>query len=435
MNIVKIRIDFYDTEQRKLIRKNYPTDFEILKNFEGKTIEVPLEDFKTYAFFRHQYTKSDGTSATFIDLQEFAQNWGHYNLYFKPLDNGALVSTSQKLQTISKSLRETTVLTEGKSWDRIPTDVSEMLGVAGGLSVASIIYGFIQADWQKIPETNKHKDFDYSIASCLPGRCINIEAKGSVVENNSLKPVSVSKHKRDITDKKADAGFTSKYGTTRDICIGIITVADAQRNLQAWLVDPPVDELQMPPEKAKLLKRLYFYYSILRLISKRSYLTLTLANRIKAIEQISDYASLNGVPLLDYDMKKIRITTHFVVAHSSDSTNQAIGKAFIIDETVHFIGLHRKTIKTIIDQDFNKILNLRESPSTEVRSLNCKIDRQKDDAFISPNNPNIQLIFEQKAEARHIYLAMKSDMIMNSAGICVAREPLMSPDSQLTMSF
>lgn len=58
MGTVKIKVDFYDKKQRELIEKNFPKNFEVIKKFEGKFIELPIEDFKTYAFFRHQNSEN-----------------------------------------------------------------------------------------------------------------------------------------------------------------------------------------------------------------------------------------------------------------------------------------------------------------------------------------------------------------------------------------
>ena len=208
MSIVKIKVDFYDNEQKKLIEKNFPKDFELLKEFDGKTIDISLEDFKTYAYFRHQYIKIGGKHQTFLDLKSVAQNWGHYDTYFGLQDDKLVNIYPERIEA---------------------TDASEMIGVAGGLAVASEIYGLTQADWTKIPITTAHKDFDFSHTSSIAGRFINIEAKGSVADDNSAKESSVSNLKSNILGKKKDDGFKKKYDYSRDSCIGIITVAEIGR--------------------------------------------------------------------------------------------------------------------------------------------------------------------------------------------------------------
>ncbi len=180
MSKIKIKVDFYNQKQKELIEKNFPEDFKLIDKFNGKTIDVSLEDFKTFAYFRHQF-KIKGRFASFLELKPMAQNWGHYDNYFG-LQGDKLVNIFPD--------------------DRIEaTDVSEMLGVAGGLSVASAIYDFTLADWTKIPIIGEHKDFDFAHISCLRDRFINIEAKGSIIDDNGYKTAAVSQHKGDILEK------------------------------------------------------------------------------------------------------------------------------------------------------------------------------------------------------------------------------------------
>jgi hypothetical protein len=331
VSTVKIKVDFYNKKQRELIEKNFPQDFEVIKKFEGKFVDLPIEDFKTYAFFKHQSSEN----LSFQSLSRFAQNWGHYDLYYNLTEEGKLLNVYPD--------------------DKIDSsDVSEMIGVAGGLSVASAIYGLTQADWTKIPITNKSKSFDFNRESAIEGRVINVEAKGSIVPNNSEKHENVLQHKFKIIEKKKDDGFRSKQ-TTRDSNIGIITVADRNNFLQAWLVDPVVDDFEIAPRKLKLLKRLYFYYSILKFISKRAYVTITLANRIRTIELTDDYEKLDNLPLLNYDFEKLQVSESFINTHSSDTKKRTVGNVVIVDNEVFFIGLEISVINIIVNQNFSDI--------------------------------------------------------------------------------
>lgn len=403
MDIVKIKVNFYDEEQKSLIKTHFPNDFELLQKFEGKTIDISLEDFKTYAFFRHQYIKSGGKHQTFLDLKDIAQNWGHYDTYFE--------LQGDKLVNIYPERIEA-------------TDASEMLGVAGGLAVASTIYGFIQADWTKIPITNAHKDFDFSHTSSTGVRFINIEAKGSVSDDNSAKESSVSNLKGNILGKKKDKGFKEKYDFTRDSCIGIITVADKKKNLQSWLVDPIIDDFNSSPEKVKLLKRLYYYHSIFRLLSKRSYLTITLANRIKTIELTYDYKNLDKIPLLNYSFDKIPLTDSFISSRSRTKDKKIIGNTFIIDKAIYFIGIETDLIHSIINQNFNEILSLKTNSFTKLLTLVCKIPKYKGQDFFSSDNSKIKLTKQQEKNENYIHFEMDTDVIKNTSGLCIARQKL-----------
>lgn len=401
MNNIKINVNFYDSDQRKQILKNFPKDFEIIKEFDGKTIDISLEDFKTYAFFRHQFIKTGGVHQTFLDLKPFAQNWGHYDTYFEVQGDKLVNIYPERIEA---------------------TDASEMIGVAGGLAVASKIYGLTQADWTKIPITTAHKDFDFSHTSSISGRFINIEAKGSIANNNKAKESSVSNLKSNILLKKEDDGFRKKYNYNRDCCIGIITVADKTNHLQSWLVDPTIDDFESSPEKVKILKRLYFYHSILRLISKRSYLSVCLANRIKAIECTSDYNKLDKVPLLNYNFDKIQLTDSFINSRTTTKDKKIIGNTFIIDNVIYFVGIETDIIYSIINQSFSDIVSLKTPPSTEFSTLSCKISKDRNQEFFFTNNSSIKLTNQQVKDGNLIHFDMEVDIIKNSSGICIARQ-------------
>jgi hypothetical protein len=403
MSIVKIKVNFYDKEQKDLLEKNFPKDFELLKKYDGNTIDISLEDFKTYAYFRHQFIKSTGKHQTFLDLKPIAQNWGHYDSYFE-LQGDKLVNVyPERIEA---------------------TDVSEMIGVAGGLAVASEIYGLTQADWTKIPITTAHKDFDFKHTSCISDRFINIESKGSVADNNSAKESSVSNLKNNILEKKKDDGFKKKYDYGRDTCIGIVTVADKTNNLQSWLVDPPIEDLESSPEKVKLLKRLYFYHSIFRLMSKRSYLSITLANRIKAIELTSDYKNLDKVPLLNYSFDKIQLTESFINSRSRTKDKKVIGNTFLIDKAIYFIGIETDLINPIIYQNFDEILSLKTKTSTELTTLSCKISKRRGQDLSSLDNLKIKLTKQQDEDENYIHFEMNAEVIKNSSGLCIAQQKL-----------
>lgn len=403
MSIVKIKVDFYDKEQKGLIKKNFPKDFELLKKFDGKTIDISLEDFKTYAYFRHQYIKNGGKHQTFLDLKSVAPNWGHYDTYFK--------LQGDKLVNIYPGRIEA-------------TDASEMIGVAGGLTVASKMYGLTQADWTKIPIISVHKDFDFNHTSCITDRFINIEAKGSVADDNSAKESSVSNAKGSILAKKKNDGFKKKYDYSRDSCIGIITVADKTKNLQSWLVDPTIDDFESSPEKVKLLKRLYFYHSIFRLLSKRSYLSITLANRIKTIELTSDYKNLDKIPLLNYNFDKIQLTESFISSRSRTKDKKIIGYTFLINKAIYFIGIETDLINSIINQNFDEILSLKTKPSTEFLTLSCKISKRRGQDLFSLENSKIKMTKQQDEGENYIHFEIDVDVIKNTSGLCIARQKL-----------
>ncbi|WP_243349454.1 hypothetical protein [Parabacteroides sp. FAFU027] len=402
MASVKIRIDYYDQEQKGLIQNNFPKDFDVIEKIAGKTISIPLEDFKTYAFFRHKHSLN-GKESSFIDLKEMAQNWGHYDLYLELDERGALINKFPG-EIIEAN------------------DVSEMIGIAGGLSVASTLYGFTQADWTKIP-ISKHKDFDFNRISSLEERFINIETKGSIIPDNSKKSSSVSNHKNSIIGKKLDPKFINRRPISNNTNIGIITVADRNHNLQAWLVDPPIRSFDISPKKTRLLKRLYFYHSIIRYITERSHLTIALADRIKAIENTNDYMHLNKVPLVNGGFNKIELSESFVNFKAYNLEKEILGNTYSYDSHIFFLGISKDIVDIIISQDFNRILEIKTVPFTQSLILDCKKSKNEWRKSDMKDSLNITLSSNLK-DTQYIHFKMKTDILQSTSGLCIGRQKL-----------
>ncbi len=398
MTLVKIKISFYDTDQRDLIEKHFPQDFALLEPLEDGFIKVPLEDFQTYSFFKHQ-TDADGYR-TFLDLSKVSHNWSEYFLYFK----------------YDPSTENLTNIYPGRIDG---TNIPETLGIAGGLSVASSIHGLTQADWHNIG-IKKHKDFDFRRLACINDRYINVEAKGTINEDNAKKSPAVSNHKKLILGKKSDPKFSTKYDYTQDSCLGIITVADRKNSLQSWIVDPIFDVQNIQPRKLKLIKRLNFYYSILRLISKRSYITIVLANRIKILEQVTDFESLSKIPLMNSNFDKLSLSSSFINSRASNGDKSVIGKSIIIKKNeLFFIGIHINFINTIISQNTEEILELSNKSNTSIQVINCRIKNTRDlEDVLRRNNISSE---STKNDDSYLNFSVNMTLIANSAGLYVAR--------------
>ncbi len=190
------------------------------------------------------------------------------------------------------------------------------------------------------------------------------------------------------------------------------------------MVDPNIDNFDGSPEKYKLLKRLYFYLSVLRLISKRSYLSITLANRIKAIERIQDYKSLNNLPLINYNFEKIQLTNSFIKSRSINRDKTIIGKTFILNQYIYFIGIDIDMIYRIIDQNFEQILTLKTISSTNSTTLSCNMSKYKGKTIFSSESSKIRLQKQQAENETYIFFDMDVELIKNTSGLCIARQKL-----------
>lgn len=355
MRKVKIDVDFYDANEQKDFETNYPSVYGVLKDYTGKSIEVPYADFQTYFIFRQQSDRSG--YITFNDLSKKVKSqWVMFKDYYN-YDNSL-----KKFNSILENNNEI-------------NEISESLGVAGALSVASKIFlNLTQADWKRIPKNNKNKDFDYEHIASDGNRFIVIEAKGSIVKNNErLSPLS--NHKASIKKKKNDVVFLSKYPKSKYLYFGAITAADMIHDLKLRFVDPPFEGVHYDPKKYKLLANLYYYLDIAKIISPRSYLTLLLANRIQTIENIEDYEKLNNVPLVNASFEKIAISDNFIKSKSHSKNGDIIGNIIATDaDTLVFIGTTKNILYDLIEQDFSKFLYAEtKTPSELFTDLDCTL--------------------------------------------------------------
>lgn len=343
---VEIIFDYYDDIEKDKFKKNYPDLFQAIDKIYGNPISIPLEDLKTFFLFRHQ----NSTLANYQSFSDFhkklAKYWGYFDDHFS-------------YDPHTKSFSST----------HIPNDtveLAESIGVAGALAISSKIFlGVTQADWRKIPIL-KSKDLDFKHLASDLNKYLVVESKGSITENNRVKTSKISNHKSSILDKKSDPLFREKYSKNRDVCYGIITVADMSNTLRSWIVDPPTPLQKMNPTKYKLLSRLYYYNDFIRFISTRSYLSLLLPSRIKDVENVTNWTDLNDKPIVDYNFRKITLSYYFINSRSNFTFKGItyIGATYLVDEMIYFTGLSITLLNILINQNFESIINYKTDPSS-----------------------------------------------------------------------
>ncbi len=175
---IRVNVAYYDKAEQAAFTEALGRDI-----LDGPTREViiPTPDFCTY----YQYYKLRKGVLGYSSHAEMAKRWFD-----------TLHEWGGQVEFVDGSIR----LVEAKGTSRGTT---ERLGEAIGLSVASSLHDLHEGDWARIPETNARKTFDFKYPLASDGqRFIEVEAKGAAVENNRLKPPSVSTHKRSIKEKK-----------------------------------------------------------------------------------------------------------------------------------------------------------------------------------------------------------------------------------------
>ncbi|MCW7490853.1 hypothetical protein [Leptospira meyeri] len=329
---MKIKVLIKDNDL-KLFRnsKNYFNQFlSKFQDYLTNEFTLSKSKFFTYALF-YEYTEEDGWD-TYKKLErKLSTRISYYEDYFDPQNKTSL--------------------------KRSPTNnVTELLGVAASLSIVSDFLGLSEADFKKIPETNKFKTLDYEleISACNGKEIILVESKGTTDS------ASLHKHYKSIKDKKK-VQKGKKKGVKRHK-IGIIFDASYKKNSESsiTIVDPPEETEHTDPKFIQLLNRLNYYQSIIQHISKGK-LNIALSNRLSELPIIkgnwNDLAEnvlkgANGKPIgSNYIIgKKIQINDNITF----------FGRSYKIEKDRSlFIGLDREIVDLIIKQNFEGILGYK----------------------------------------------------------------------------
>lgn len=232
---------------------------------------------------------------------------------------------------------------------------TERLGVALGLCVINSLHGLTMADWKKIPE-EAVTTFDFEISIASTGNIfVQVENKGSVVENNDKKASTISKHKANILEKKFNARQKAHgnpvlyYGT-----IGVLDNRPAS-TAKVLLVDPPISNTNMDPLKTKLLKRLNYYLQEFKHVGLRNEITAALQTRISQIQSHDNWRNFDKVAL------PIRSNANYLQNPQSVliNKNAGYGKVFSSKnaKSTIIVAFDREIIRAIIQQNFEKICN------------------------------------------------------------------------------
>ncbi|GEM_PF-6969123 len=357
-------VDFYDQSEKNLFGKNFPEEFQLFEQNLGQ-ISLSYEEFRTYSQFRHQNAKIS-CFKSYLDIeQKVNQLAGTLESYltFDDIDNKLYSKYSDNNEI---------------------NEVSEQLGVGGILAYLSNIYGLTHADWQKIDITG-YKDFDFDSTSINGfSKILVTEAKGTVQTDNSLKG-NASQHRTSIKEKKKDDHFKEKYKSV-DLLIGGITVADPKNHLKLWLVDPPAFGVSNPNfnRKVQLLKRLIYYSNLINHISSRTYISLSLKNRIEALKAIISIEPLDGLLLINGRGQKLSLSETFVNSHSHIGRS-IIGRVTLLSENrAVFMGLEDDYFAKLIEQNFDKVLSMKSVPRSFNTTINCFLPLNKaSDKFTS----------------------------------------------------
>jgi len=409
---IEVDVRFYnDDQERQLL--TYP-QADAIRAAVNNGVTVPTANFLTYYLFHRKRLglPGYGNYSTIARRIDRALNHLHDSITF----TGTTIATTSGVE---QQLRE----------------VSEHVGEAIGLSVISHIHGLICADWQVIPEQpGRHgvSTFDFSLASNESGT-IEIETKGTSVENNEYQSATVSNHKSAILAKKLQIRSlqaSRNYPTSGNIRYGTIAAVDPCRNhkVRCWLLDPPPHAEHLDPYLRRILIRMRFLRDWISFVSPRSHLAAALAMRVLDLESVDDPGALDGVPLIrpngeQYDYRPSGGQPSSFFSAKSRIVNGPVGGIVLqlSQNSLYFVGIQEELIVLSTKQEFTQIGAFRHPhPGSIRKTVRCVFTPARFDRLMLPS----EIRDRRRESGGYVSLDVDGDIYYNDSGIVFGSLPL-----------
>lgn len=362
---IQVEVGFYDDEEeRKLLA--YPSA-SLMQALVSQPLRIPQAEFLTYYLFHHIKVGKPG----YRDYRSVAQK---VHLWLSAIGE-CIDYDDGSVRTPHGAARQL-------------TEVTEHVGEAIGLSVMNRIHGLTEADWAPIPEQRGRSakpSFDFQIAS--DGRhFVQVETKGSSVEDNRTLSDAVKAQKRKIDKKKAK--LASLAADDQDpypasLCYGTIAVVDGRKdgNVRCLLTDPPSEQMDEDPVRFRLLSRISHLLDWIYFLSPRSALAAALATRLADLQTLKNPFELDGVPLLRGTSEPFDIES-YGMGHWSHSTFMA-SKSRVVDRpaggmviqlskrNLFFIGIREELLAIAAKQSFDVISRYKAEVGSIEQTVEC----------------------------------------------------------------
>ena len=250
-----------------------------------------------------------------------------------------------------------------------------------------------EADWDRIPAKGGRgafSVFDYSREARASGlnHIVQLEAKGTVVEDARHHSQTTRTHRRKIEEKKSKIETresTKDYPYPADIRYGTIgsigTLPEGQ--LRCWLVDPEGEGDDGDAGRHRLLSRIRFLRDWITVLSKRSTFAAALNTRLAAIETIDNPFELDRVPLLrgsgelfeEAPWEPGGRTSGWLSTKSRVVDGPAGGMVVQRQDRLIFVGIRQDLITLAATQDFKNILDYEAECATVDKVVRCLIPK------------------------------------------------------------
>ena len=362
---ISVGVGYYNKEHREALQ-GYPTAEKIQEVVE-KGIVVPVPEFLTYFLF-HKIRSVPSLRSGYAAVREaISHSYGMLS-DFVNLESGFLHLSDEALM--------------------LPEFVTEYIGESVALSVVNRVHGLTEADWVPIPKPTEGKFFDYELAS-NGAQNIQVEAKGSVVEDVALKSNSISNQRLSIERKKGG----TEDGLRGSLRYGAITaIPSGPQALKCWLLDPPPEDDRREPRDLRIIARLRFLRWIIWLVSPRSHLATALANRVRDVETLQQPYELSGIPLasadgspleISYNIVRSRAFATFFGSRSRVVDGPAGGVVVPLPKRdgLMFIGFREDLLELAAGQNFNEISTYSAPVAAIRKRVLCTVSAREFDTF------------------------------------------------------
>ncbi len=343
-----VDVDFYDNAEKAAFQQRG-------LRLPKVPIKIPFSDFCAF----YLYYKKQPDVAGYRSHDELANKW-----YQAAVELEGLVT----FRANSMQAASTTATSRG---------TTERIGEAIGLGVITAIHKLHQGDWQRIPESNVQKSLDFEQPFASTGtQLIQLEAKGSVTEDNNLKSSSISNLKKSIKNKKGDLKVVRSSG----IFYGTVTVISERPDsrIKCWLIDPP-PYAEGNPAQVKVLSRLKYISDLISYLGSRSNLASALQTRIASLQALASIDALDNVPLRRGNSREFpdqiynpvtRNRNSWFAGKSVISNVAGGGQVLRAGDAILFLGVMENLINMVARQDFSEI----ESYEFESQSVDGRVD-------------------------------------------------------------
>ncbi|ELK1249821.1 hypothetical protein R4R92_004435 [Citrobacter freundii] len=362
---IKIDINYYNNEQKKLFnrRRGNPYPKIVRNNIRLSVtsgIEIDIEEFFIYYLFHLKTSRP----LDFPDRNMISQHISR-----------AVYEIDGYIEYISDSLHVC------NSVDSLTTPITERIRESIGMLVIAHVNNMTSADWIPIPVLQV-KAFDYFVA-ISPHGALQIETKGSYVENNSTIQ-KLRTHKKSIVDKKEQTKNNPISDYPGDYLFGTITAIDKEfsRKIKCWLVDPNIEDIEFDYRRERILSRLYDIYFLMKVISPSSRLTKALDKRIAVLIENENITQFDGIPLIEWvrdddDAEKVIRQFFYNKTYINDSSDAGIWGS-VNDQTIYYVGMKADLLKLALWQNFDDIIDYRFVAEHSETRLECRLVTEAD---------------------------------------------------------